>query len=263
MLRPGNGISTGGAPGASAFIHRPAPGYHRRVKIRNLVLSGVIVVVLALGGGAWWFFKSLDSLVKRAIEKWGPEITGVTVRVDHVKIEVAQGRGSIRGLLIGNPKGFEAPYALKVGEIRVALDPASLTKDVVVVKELLLVSPDVIYERGQGSDNLSVIQRNVDAWVAKHAGPKGAGSGPGKKFILEHVIVRDGRAHFGTTASAPIPDLHLRDVGKRTNGATAGEVFRQVWGALLRSVGNVASHLGSTIKEGARSATEGVRKLFK
>ena len=231
------------------------------MKIRTVILSGVVVAILALGGGAWWFFKSLDSLVERAIERWGPEITGVKVRVDSVRIEVTQGRGTIRGLLIGNPKGFEAPYALKVGEIRVALDPASLTRDVVIVKELLLVAPDLVYERGQGSDNMTVIQKNADAWVAKLAGPKSAG--PGKKFILENVIVRGGRAHVGTMASAPIPELHLRDVGKKTNGATAGEAFKQVWGALLRSVGNVASHLGSAIKEGAKSATGGVRSLFK
>ena len=233
------------------------------MKTRNLVFSGVLILVLALGGGAWWFFKSLDSLVKRAIERWGPEITGVTVRVGSVRIEVAQGRGTIRGLVIGNPKGFEAPYALKAAEISVSLDPASLTRDVVVVKELLLASPDVYYVRGPGGDNMSAIQRNVDAWVAQHAGPKSAGSGPGKKFIIENVIVRNGRAHFGTAASAPIPDLHLRDVGKRTNGATAGEVFRQVWAALLRSVGNLAGNLGGAIKDGAKSATGGVRKLFK
>jgi hypothetical protein len=134
---------------------------------------------------------------------------------------------------------------------------------VVIVKELLVVSPDVVYVRAQGTDNMAAIQKNTDAWVAQHAGPKGAGSGPGKKFIIENLIVRDGRAHFGTAASSPIPDLRLRDVGKKTNGVSAGEVFKQVWGALLRSVGNIASHLGSAIKEGAKSATGGVRSLFK
>lgn len=38
-----------------------------------------------------------------------------------------------------------------------------MTKDVVVVRELMLVAPDATYERRQGSDNLAVIQKNVDA----------------------------------------------------------------------------------------------------
>lgn len=232
------------------------------MKAKKALGIGFLVVVLAAAGGAWWLYSSLDGLVKQAIERWGPEITGVSVKVASVKIEVASGRGTIRGLEIGNPKGFDAPHALKLGEMRLTLDPASVTKDVVVVKELLLLAPDITYERGQGSDNMTVIQKNVDAWVAKHGGGR-KDAGPGKKFVIENLVLRDGKAHFGTALSSSIPDLHLRDVGRKTNGATAGEVFKQTWDALLRSVGNLASRVGSAIKEGAQGAVEGVKKLFK
>lgn len=220
------------------------------MKSRNVIVSLILVLFLVAAGGAWWLFMSIDGLLKQAIEHWGPQITGVSVRVESVKIETAAGRGTIRGLVIGNPKGFAAPHALKLGEMRLTLDPVSVTKDVVVIKELLLVAPDVVYERGQGSDNLALIQRNVDAWVAKDAGAKKADEGPGKKFVLENVIIRDGKAHFGTTLSLPMPDLHLRDIGKKSNGATAGEALKQVWGAMLRNVGNLAARAGSAIKEG-------------
>lgn len=220
------------------------------MKTRNLILSVVVVFALAAGGAIWWLAASLDGLVKQAIGRWGPEITGVAVRVESVRIEATEGRGTIRGLFVGNPKGFEAPHALKLAEMRLTLDAASITQDVVVLKELLLIAPDVVYERGQGSDNLAVIQKNVDAWVARHSGPKQADAGPGKKFVIENVIIRDGRAHFGSALSSPMPNLHLRDVGKKSGGATAGEVVKQVWGAMLRSVGNLASRAGSAIKEG-------------
>ena len=233
------------------------------MKTRSILLSFTAVVLLLLAGGAWWLYASMDHLVRQAIESWGPEITGVAVKVESVRLEPTAGRGTIRGLVIGNPKGFDAPQALKLGEARLTLDAASLTKDVVVIKELLLVAPDVTYERGQGSDNMTVIQKHVDAWVAKHGGGKKAEAGPGKKFIIENLVVRDGKAHFGTTLSSPIPDLHLRDVGRKTNGATAGEVFKQTWDALLRSVGNLASRIGGAIKDGAQGAVEGVKKLFK
>ena len=232
------------------------------MKTRKVLLALAVAIVVIAAGAAWWLFLSLDGLVKQAIEHWGPEITGVAVRVDSVKIEASAGRGTIRGLLVGNPKGFEAPHALKLGEMRLTLDAPTLTKDVVVVKELLLAAPDVVYERGPGGDNMSVIQKNVDAWVARHAG-KDKDAGPGRKFVIENLIVRDGKAHFGAALAMPIPDLHLRDVGKKTNGATAGEVVKQTWDALLRSIGNLASRAGSAIKEGAQGALEGVKKLFK
>lgn len=219
------------------------------MKTRHKVLSAFLIVALLAIGGAWWLFASLDGLVKQAIERWGPEITGVSVRVQSVRIEVAEGRGAIRGLVVGNPKGFNSPQALKLAEMRLTLDPASVTKDVVVIKELVLVAPEVTYERGQGSDNMTVIQKNVDRWVAQHAGGK-QDAGPGRKFVIENLRVRDGNAQLGTTLSVPMPDLHLRDVGRKSGGATAGEVVKGVWDAMLRSVTGLASRAGSAIKEG-------------
>jgi len=241
---------------------RTGPRYDRAMKTRNVMLSVAAVVVLAAAGAAWWLSQSLDGLVKQAINRYGPEIAGVAVQVASVKIEAANGRGSVGGLFVGNPKGFEAPYAMKVGEIRLAVDPASLTKDVVVIRELVLVAPDVFYERGQGSDNLTVIQKNVDAWVAQNVGAQ-KNDAPGRKYIVEHLRIRNGRAHFGTALSSPMPDLHLRDIGKRSNGASAAEVVKQVWGAMLGSVSNLASRAGSALKQGASGALDSVKKLFK
>jgi len=60
-----------------------------------------------------------------------------------------------------------------------------------------------------------------------------------------------------------VPDLHLRDIGKREGGASPDEAMKQVWGALMRSTGTVVSKIGGAITEGAKSAVEGVKKLFK
>lgn len=219
------------------------------MKTRHKILSAFLIVALLAIGGAWWLFASLDGLVKQAIERWGPEITGVSIKVQSVRIEAAQGRGAIRGLVVGNPKGFKSPQALKLAEMRLTLDPASVTKDVVVIRELVLVAPEVSYERGQGSDNMTVIQRNVDRWVTKHAGAK-PDAGPGKKFVIENLRIQNGKAQLGTTLSVPMPDLHLREVGKKSGGATAGEVVKGVWDAMLRSVTNLAGRAGSAIKDG-------------
>jgi len=231
------------------------------MKARNVIFSLILVLFLVAVGGAWWLFMSIDGLVKQAIEHWGPQITGVSVSVDSVRIQAAEGRGMIRGLAVGNPKGFDAKHALTLGEIHVTIDPASITKDVVVIKELLLVAPSVVYERGQGSDNLTLIQKHVDAWVAQNAGAKK--DGPGRKFVIDSVIIKDGKAHFGTTISLPMPDLQLRDVGRNSNGATAGEVVKQVWGAIQHSISILALRVGSAIKEGASGAVESVKKLFR
>lgn len=232
------------------------------MKIRRLIVASLALVLIVAAGGLWWLWSSRDALLKEAIESFGPEITGVAVSVKRVKLEPLEGKGMIGGLRLGNPKGFEAPSALTVGEIRLAMDPVSIARDVVVIREVVLQSPEITYERGGGGSNLEVIQKHVEDYVARLSGPKKE-EGPKKKFIIENLYVRSGKVHFGTSISLPLPDIHLRDIGKKSNGATAGEVVKQTWDALARSSMNLASRAGAAIKRGANSVIEGAKKLFK
>jgi hypothetical protein len=231
--------------------------------MRKILLPAAALVLLALIGGLWWLYGSKDALVKAAIEKFGPEITGVGVTVRAVHLEPADGKGTISGLAMGNPKGFDAPHALQLGEMRLAIDGASLTKDVIVIKEVVLQSPEITYQRADGQSNLDAIQKNVDRYVAKLSGGKKDDDGPKKKFIIENLYVRDGKVHFGTTASLPLPDVHLRDVGKKSGGASAGDVVKSAWDAILHGATNLASRAGHAIQEGAKSVIDGAKSLFK
>src|SRR5260221_4590356 len=80
------------------------------------VLIGGAVLLLAVGGTLWWLYASREALIKHAIERYGPDLTGVSVKVKSVKLEPVEGLGAIGGLEIGNPPGFSAPRALTLGE---------------------------------------------------------------------------------------------------------------------------------------------------
>ena len=72
----------------------------------------------------------------------------------------------------------------------------------------------------------------------------------------------------GQTLSLSLPDVHVADIGKRNNGATADEAVRQVLGALTtsvtRSVANINfGGVADTIKGGAGTATDKIKGLFK
>ena len=217
------------------------------MKARNLLLAA-LAAALAAGGALWWLYAQRDALVKRAIERFGPEITGVAVTVKRVKLEPAEGKGSIAGLEVGNPPGYKSPSSLSLGEMRLAIDFATVTADVVHLKELVIDAPVITYERGPGGDNLGEIQKTV-------GGKSGAkqSSGPGKKFVINSLRVTNAKVRFSDTVTLPMPDLHLRDVGKQSNGATAGEITRMVWDALAGSANNLVSRSGGTIREGVKS----------
>jgi hypothetical protein len=227
------------------------------------VLLGAAGVMLAAAGGLWWLYASRDALVKRAIEGFGPQLTGVTVTVKRVRLEPVDGAGSISGLEVGNPAGYKSARALVLGEIRLAVDYSTLASNVIRVKEITLQGPVITYEGGVGGDNLSAIQRHIDAQIAQLAGPGSPGEAPGRKFIVDHIYVRDASVRFGNTLALSMPDVHLRDVGKKSNGASAGEVVRALWGSIAGGATSVASRAAGAVRDSAKSVLDGARGLLK
>jgi hypothetical protein len=227
------------------------------MKIRNVVLLVLALLVLAAGGALWWLYASRDAIIKRAIESYGPQVTGVSVKVGSVKLEPLDGRGAIRGLEVGNPKGFKAPRALSLGEMRLALDPASLAADVVHISEVSLEAPSITYERGANGDNLSAIQRHIESYLPKTA------KGPERRFIIDHVQVRKARVSYGGAVDVDVPDLQLRDLGRKAGGATAAEITREIWTAVTRQALAAAPASLRGLQERAKGAVESLKGILK
>jgi len=244
--------------------------------MKKILLGIAVVVLLGIAGGAWWLYSSLDSLVASAIRKYGPEITGVSVKLSGVSIKPADGTAALRGLVVGNPKGYQTDHALSLGEISMTLDIGSLTRDVILIKQISIIKPEVTYEYASGGSNLDAIQRHVDNYVAEKTGGKGGpkDKGPGKKLIIDHVYIKDAKASVsaeilkGKAISVPLPDLHLRDIGRKSNGATAGETAKQVLGAITQSVTQATDSLNlggavESVKKSAEAVGDKIKELFK
>ena len=252
---------------------------------RWVYVGGALLVLVVIG--VYFFFSSLDSIVKTAIEKIGSSATQAEVRVKAVNIELTSGKGALRGLTVGNPSGFKTERALSLGEISLQVDVGSVTKDTIVIKEIVVTAPEVTYEIGGQGSNIDALRRNVDAYAgaAKGKAQKAEGGGEGKKLIVENLYIRNGKVNVsasalgGKTLGAPLPDIHLTNIGKQSGGATAGEVARQVLGAIgqgatkavtaLPDVGKLlgaakesAAGAAGSVGEAAKEAGEGLKKLF-
>ena len=228
------------------------------MRARTVILVLLGIAVLGVGAGAWWLYASRDALIKRAIEHFGPDLTGVSVRVNAVKFEPVDGRGAITGLEVGNPPGYSSAKALTLGEIRLAVDPATLTSDVVRIRELTIDAPSITYERGSKGDNLTTIQKHIESRLPKSKGGEGSKSpdAPQRKFIVDHVMVKNGKVNYGKAVSVGMPDIQLRDLGKTTNGATAAELVDEVWGQMTRA----AMSRAPAAVEGLRDRIKGLIK---
>lgn len=236
------------------------------------VILAVVVAVLA--GAAYWAFHSLDLIVRVAIEHYAPEVLGVSVKVRGIDISATDGRGSLRGLDIGNPGGFDAPYAVRVGEIRVALDPATATAPIVHIRELTVAAPLITYARGERGTNLEAIQKNIRRYIDQSGGPSRSRPAEAKhgkrKFVIDHLAIEGGRVTMtnpglrGQGIDFNLPDIHLRDVGGREGGLTASEVGNVVAGELqARIAQRVLSNFELLRKGGVGGAIDALKGLLR
>lgn len=232
---------------------------------KTLAIAGLLLMIVAVAI-ALWLRGNLDGLVKDAIQSQGSAMTQATVSVGQVEISPGDGKGVIRGLVVGNPAGFKTPHALKVGEIEIVIDIASVARDVVLIRRIAIAAPDVIYEKGDAMTNFDAIQKNI----AAHLGPAGDKQG-GKKLIVEELTIRNIKAQAsagfmqGKTVSVPLPDIVMHDVGKARGGLTPAELGAEIARALKSRLTGAVSFdkLAKSAGEALDKAGTAIKGLFK
>lgn len=194
------------------------------MKKSRIAALSLLVVAAAV---AWlWFSNPLNSLVKAAIEKFGSEMIQAQVSVGRVALSPTDGQGSLSGLSVGNPKGFETDHAFRAGHIELALEPASLAEDVILIHKIHIDAPDISYEKNDGRTNFDAIQRNVESYLG--ASKKQAGKDAPKKMIIESLVIRNARVNYNGMLDLKLPDIELRNIGKKSGGATSAQVTRAI-----------------------------------
>jgi len=223
------------------------------------IALAIAIVVIAIAGAGYYFFSNIDSIVKAAIENYGSEATQARVTLKSVRLSIKEGSGELSTLAVKNPKGFSSADAITLGDIKVALDLSTLQSNTIVVKDVTILQPSVLYEYTGGGGNLEALQKNVQSYAAKFSGGKtepnksagdpaqSASKQPEKKVIIENLVIRDGKvaathqALQGRTISANLPTIQLKDIGKDKGGATPAEVAEKVIGSISAAASRVAT----------------------
>lgn len=234
-------------------------------------------LVLVIAGGLYWAYHSLDHLVASAIRTYGPEITGVPVKVGSVHIDLGDGSATLRNLRIGNPPGFKGRHALALHEITMSIDIHSINSPVIVIKKFTLADLDVGYEITKDGNNFGVIQGNINRYLAKSGSSKASANkdkkeGSTQKFILRKVDITGGKVTATSSLrpdkplDARLPDIHLRNIGQATRGATPGQISKEIFGVIAkRSASAVAkAQAGNALQQLGGGDSGGMLKsLFK
>src|SRR6266702_3012137 len=152
----------------------------------------VLVVLLVLAAIAVHFF--LDDAIKRGVETIGPKLAKVEIKLDAVHLSLLSGSGKLNGLVVGNPEGFKSPSAISVGMASLALKPASLLSDKIIIQSINVQAPQITYETDLRANNLSKILANLEATSGgqekEPATPKETNST--KKLQVDDFIISGG-----------------------------------------------------------------------
>jgi uncharacterized protein involved in outer membrane biogenesis len=198
----------------------------------------LLIVVVVVG------ISKLGPIVKMAINTYGPKITNTELRVDDVGISIFSAEAKLKAFFLGNPEGFKSPSAMKVGSVYVDVDEGSITKDPIIINKVEVIGPEITYEKRGKTDNFKSILNNVQKNVPKgESAKKEPGKeGPGKKLIITDFIVKDGKINLAVEipggvlgdqeVKTDLPEIHLKDLGKKTGGASAAEVAQEIFTAL-------------------------------
>ena len=232
----------------------------KKLIIRLLIAVVVVVVLVVLAAGLF-----LDGAIKRGVETFGPKFTKVDIKLQSVSLSLLSGSGNIKGLVVGNPEGFKTPSSIQLGEATFALKPASLLSDKIVIKSINVQGPQITYETDLSHNNLSKILSNLQEATSggrkEPAKPQEPGqpkaAKPAKKLQVDEFIIAGGRIHVsvsalsGGTATVPLPDIHLQNLGTGPDGITPAELMKTVLEAVKKGAAQAASGAVSDISKGA------------
>jgi uncharacterized protein involved in outer membrane biogenesis len=210
-----------------------------------------------------------------ALEYYGPDVLGAPVKVMHVGISPKTGEGSLKELEIGTPRGFSAPRTIFVEGMKVSVDPATLMEKRVVIREIIVEQPYITYERGPAGTNLDAIQKNIEAYVkttsTEGGDPKVARAHEDKRrFIVERISIRGAKVTMtapglkGQGVTFDLPEVQMRDVGKKQDGLRASEIANLVVRELISKIAQrVLTSIDLIRKGGASGALDALKGILK
>jgi len=222
--------------------------------LKKKFLVSIAAVGLFLIAALVFFWSNLDWIVENAIERYGSQATGARVQVERVALRPAQGKGSIEGLTVANPRGYTAPHVLSLGAISVRIEPRTIASDLVVIDDIRITSPLVVYEMNDARvANIDVLKKRMGADQPERPDTRGktGSKEKGKRLRIRHLSIENAKAEVrvaglgGKPRIVALSRIEMTDIGGK-NGAPPEEVAKQIVTAILSEVSKEVGKAGAS-----------------
>jgi uncharacterized protein involved in outer membrane biogenesis len=232
--------------------------------MKRLILVGAIGLVVLLVAAVFAATLYLDALARKSVERVGADVTKVDVQVSGASLSVLSGRGELRGIRVGNPEGFQTPSAVVAESVAVEMEPSSILEDKLVLRSIRVIGPEVTFESGLQGNNLSKLLGNI-----RGTGPP-QDQASRRKLQVNDLVVSGGRVNLAVTllgtrsASVPLPDIHLTNLGQGPEGITSAELSERLLAVLIEAaISTATAELAKGALPGIEKVPESIGDLFK
>ncbi|MGH8481451.1 MAG: hypothetical protein ACRES8_03215 [Nevskiaceae bacterium] len=242
---------------------------------KNLAIGGIALVVIVVIAAAV-VLGQLGRLIERGVEDHGPGMTGTDVALGGAHVSLFSGEGELTDLRIGNPEGYSDDRAFDLGRIRIAIDPKSVTSDVVRIRRIVVDGPKLLAEfDASGRNNLKTILNHVKAAAGGGTSKaKDTPEGGGTRMIIDEFRFENAEARalapaLGLDKTLKLPPVVLKNLGAKQGGAAAADIANQILRPIVDATVQAATReyvkaqrdkVGDKAKDKAK---EELNKLFK
>ena len=209
MTKKSKGSSTeSGAPKKSSLLRKICKGVVWTV--------GTILAIVLLTVAVLLIF--LNPIAKFAVEKVGPKILGVDLRVEKIRVDPLRGRIEIREFYMDNPrdKGYGSDCAIHLGHVDAEVDIKSVLKnEKIIIRDVTLKNIHINYEADLFlNSNIQDIINNINALKSeeekkkKEAEQKGEEPPAEVRLQVDHFVLDDVGLYIyakGASVGAGIP----------------------------------------------------------
>ena len=231
-----------------------------------LGIVGILAVLLVVA--VLTLPMTIGPIVKTAASVGGPKALGVAMSVGDVKFSPLAGNLVISQVKVGNPEGYSDKDAFVVEKIEVGLNLRSLLTDTVVIKNIQIDAPVIVFEHKNGKSNFDTMMANAKK-AADEEKAKTGKEKSGKKVVIETFRLNDAEVSYassltlGKALGFKLPPLELHDIGKTSGGITAADAATQVLAGIANGLAKSVTNLGGSAVKASSDAAKSLIDTLK
>ncbi len=218
-----------------------------------------IVLLVVVGLGVYLVMNAGD-LIKTAVETLGPRYLGVDVKLGSADISFTEGTGELRGLVIGNPEGFDGPHAFSLGRVTLGIDPSAQSENLIVLRTVEVDSADLALVALGQNTNLQAIMGNLEGDGSSAAPAEESAGGAEPQLIIDNFAFTNARTSLDSDLlgemAVSVPDIVLEGIGRKSNGVTIREALTQILRPITQASTEALAREGLNVDEIKANAEE-------